>query len=404
MPILLSRAQRAARRGACTHIAVTRRYDDTGVLTCDICKTAPSLGWLYRCTQDHQGFLPASDFGRPEGVKKKKSCDNLAALANPDHSSGSKPAANQGSWNVEPSLSSAPTSTSRSKVFAPVSTCGFKICSRCRPTFRDRAMQSLNTVLQEPFEAHRPPDWELENRRVSDRRLVANIARGVEISSVAPSTTQEQQDIDGQHQQRCAASSEPCVHQFGSDTDRLTRAMLSIREKFKRSLERYEERPQLGSHNGSSTGAREEQNSSNNNHDKNKSGRYWSHGPRSRKSWLRYKVPSIPSIQEEDEGEGGSDQGHAMMSPPTAPGENTYDMSQALTQAPVEHGEVDIAASPGMLTIPRREQDDAQEAPHGEDKEHGKGKAWSDEVSVAGGVAVTEEGVETGTADIIMHT
>lgn len=47
----------------CTHIHLTRIYDaDTDNLRCMICHQKPTFGWLYRCTQDSNGFLPASDF------------------------------------------------------------------------------------------------------------------------------------------------------------------------------------------------------------------------------------------------------------------------------------------------------------------------------------------------------
>lgn len=45
----------------CTHLQVTRLFDDFGCDRCSICHRKPQLGWLYRCTQDSDGFLPASD-------------------------------------------------------------------------------------------------------------------------------------------------------------------------------------------------------------------------------------------------------------------------------------------------------------------------------------------------------
>src|SRR6202000_1051690 len=51
--------------------------------------------------------------------------------------------------------------------------CSFKICPTCRPTYRERAYQSLNNILNNPVQM--PPIWELQNRRVSDVRIVAQI-------------------------------------------------------------------------------------------------------------------------------------------------------------------------------------------------------------------------------------
>ena len=57
--------------------------------------------------------------------------------------------------------------------FGPLaSACGFKICATCRPTYRERAFQSLDEVVKNP---KWPPQWELDNRRVSDARVVRNI-------------------------------------------------------------------------------------------------------------------------------------------------------------------------------------------------------------------------------------
>jgi hypothetical protein len=50
------------RQAACTHTTVTRLYDSYGTYRCQICRRHPKIGWLYRCTQDHGGFLPESDF------------------------------------------------------------------------------------------------------------------------------------------------------------------------------------------------------------------------------------------------------------------------------------------------------------------------------------------------------
>lgn len=47
----------------CTHSRVTRIYDaDTDNLRCMMCEQKPLFSWLWRCTQDTDGYLPASDF------------------------------------------------------------------------------------------------------------------------------------------------------------------------------------------------------------------------------------------------------------------------------------------------------------------------------------------------------
>lgn len=51
--------------------------------------------------------------------------------------------------------------------------CTWTCCQTCRPTYRDRAWQSLDPILNAPTKA--PPAWEFKSRRISDARIVANI-------------------------------------------------------------------------------------------------------------------------------------------------------------------------------------------------------------------------------------
>ena len=51
--------------------------------------------------------------------------------------------------------------------------CHFACCHSCRPAYRDRAFQSLNAILAEPVNP--PPQWQLENRRISDARILKKI-------------------------------------------------------------------------------------------------------------------------------------------------------------------------------------------------------------------------------------
>ena len=54
---------RSKRVIGCGHSRLTRLYNHTGNLICSNCHRKPSLGWLYRCTQETNGLLPPSDFG-----------------------------------------------------------------------------------------------------------------------------------------------------------------------------------------------------------------------------------------------------------------------------------------------------------------------------------------------------
>jgi hypothetical protein len=56
----------AQRQVACTHLNVTRLFDAFDSHKCQMCGRASSLGWVYRCTQDSDSFLPKSDFSGEE--------------------------------------------------------------------------------------------------------------------------------------------------------------------------------------------------------------------------------------------------------------------------------------------------------------------------------------------------
>lgn len=78
--------------------------------------------------------------------------------------------------------------------------CSFKVCATCRPTYRERAYQSLNQILNTPV--HMPPIWELENRRVSDARFVAQIgiprlSRSRFYAQTSPSALQSSNTLPG---------------------------------------------------------------------------------------------------------------------------------------------------------------------------------------------------------------
>ena len=74
----------------------------------------------------------------------------------------------------EPASSSLTHSNLKARLTALSSRdCTFKICPTCRPTYRERAFQSLGDVFNNPVKL--PPYWELENRPISDVVLLAKI-------------------------------------------------------------------------------------------------------------------------------------------------------------------------------------------------------------------------------------
>lgn len=254
------------KRNPCTHMTMTRLYDPWGIFKCSLCQKHPNIGWLYRCTQDTNGFLPAKDFitdtfstghtidpdqdvqlhslSHPiikaigdghyttEQIKMLiQQKERVRDIILPQHSRPSTASTSTTSsastssssciddtlstlphsatfsttsttsldeeiraaydwkelnktWMSEPLLSVADSSTSpltaakqpiNTEATAPpmVKDCVYKICHNCRPTYRERAMQSLDNVLKSG--TMMPPAWELANRRVSDARLLADI-------------------------------------------------------------------------------------------------------------------------------------------------------------------------------------------------------------------------------------
>src|SRR5271155_565476 len=59
-----------AGQAACTHMIMTRFYIASPMSylsgECRMCHRRPNIGWVYRCTEEDGGFLPASDFAIPE--------------------------------------------------------------------------------------------------------------------------------------------------------------------------------------------------------------------------------------------------------------------------------------------------------------------------------------------------
>jgi hypothetical protein len=193
-----------------------------------MCGGVNPFGWLYRCTQGSQGFLPQSDFvsTRPEprterfseqpvtyqlsqsvlkGIEQgqyslqqtqilqaQKLCVNNVIRIQEDKLEEKKLSSQRSSFVscsdsiiddksgdaiLEQSLNGTlpPIPSRRDQVdFEPiVPRCLFKCCPNCRPSYRDRAFQSLNGLLTEPIDTL--PQWELENRRVSDAGVLTKM-------------------------------------------------------------------------------------------------------------------------------------------------------------------------------------------------------------------------------------
>lgn len=268
-----------------------------------MCHKHPSIGWLYRCTQDSQGFLPESDFtGTPTCVKRENPMDVAAtSLSDPiikaigqgqytdeqvmsllkqkervrnlvleqDHRPTTSYSATTDTSTVDSSVTDStfsilPQSTTFStssassldeeiraaydwselqKVWMSEPTlvppssprpapailaeqqslnenvvekedkkdsetekekendevtpaCNLMVCPTCRPTYRDRAYWSLGEVVNSTVQF--PPIWEMENRRVSDARILMGTrsARSQRSSSqLTESTTESLQSV-----------------------------------------------------------------------------------------------------------------------------------------------------------------------------------------------------------------
>lgn len=258
------KTQHPDRRNPCTHTSMTRFYDPWGTFKCSLCQRHPNIGWLYRCTQDSKGVLPASDFiadhaslnhfisptqdvnlhtlsdpiiksigdgqyttdqikfliQQKENVRdviiphqqrpatpstattsssSSSSCidDTLSTLPHsPTFSTTSTTSLDEEiraayDWKelnktwmsdplLSPSESTAPglppekvtlaTPRSNPSLFKD---CSYIVCHTCRPTYRERAIQSLPNILNSPTRI--PPAWEIDNRPVSDARVLARL-------------------------------------------------------------------------------------------------------------------------------------------------------------------------------------------------------------------------------------
>jgi hypothetical protein len=240
------------RQPTCKHITMTRLYENYGSHRCQVCHRHPIIGWVYRCTQDHGGLLPESDFttiqeavpvtiseGTPtwqlkqwmyEAVLKGQYTVEQFSTLFQQRQAVKKAIFSQGSGTATPSIPASSDYCSKSsdlisttltaiassypevgielsldkngmfvqdkhhqrtadqlldeRDIATVTSinktsdlsypaCTWTCCHTCRPTYHDRAWQSLDPIVNAPIKA--PPAWEFKNRRISDARIVANI-------------------------------------------------------------------------------------------------------------------------------------------------------------------------------------------------------------------------------------
>ena len=208
-------------QAACTHISVTRLFGSC--VTCQVCRRNPKIGWVYACTQDHEGDLPETGLFAPctspepkipiseepastmlspwiqkaidEGHYTEKEIEILKAqkLAVRDAIAKAEEALLKSSITAQPSQKSpfaSPIDLSQTKeppaqAFegndqqiprTPIRValvCHARICHACRTTFHERSTTPLNNMLKStPREI---PEWELKNRRISDVDLVKEL-------------------------------------------------------------------------------------------------------------------------------------------------------------------------------------------------------------------------------------
>lgn len=217
----------SSRHSICTHSFMTRVFDSSKQQVCDSCGRPSRLGWVYLCTEDHDSFLPdheAAEFfstSNPSVLKRvdphvetsqlstwinkaiedghytpeqveilktqranvqKKISSIAAAPAEPE---GDNPltrlferlkdthvapssADNDGTEPVEP--------PNKETLHVSIPACRYRCCSACRPTMtRDRSWVSLNRVCDDDSYTRDAPEWELQNRRISNLHSVRNL-------------------------------------------------------------------------------------------------------------------------------------------------------------------------------------------------------------------------------------
>ncbi|KAI9741993.1 MAG: hypothetical protein M1834_000382 [Cirrosporium novae-zelandiae] len=223
------------RKAVCTHTMVTRLYGDN--VQCQLCFLTPRVGWVYRCTQDHDGYLPESEWlGTMKSeytslLARKKELEALNQISpwiskaidegqytpeQVDHIKRQKTHVKESIEQFEETYqglkkgydacmslmigsneattlpyADAETVFTMNEVEEVVKKlaepnnpppqlkarvfphCRYKACHLCRATYRDRAWLSLDAAVDGKIDL--PPSWELENRLISNVNIVKTI-------------------------------------------------------------------------------------------------------------------------------------------------------------------------------------------------------------------------------------
>lgn len=404
------------RQAACTHLNVTRLFDSLQSHECQICGHVSSLGWIYRCTQDSQSFLPQSDFsvtkspGRRQRLSEQpvthQLSQNILKHIDEGHystqqvqllqaqklrvkevitmqedkleyeqltSQSSSPINSSENTIGSPELTEAARSENLmqlntnirdqvirtpdleqigshlSTLFAPRETdfeslaprCHFKCCQNCRPGYRDRAFQSLDALLTNSFQP--PPQWELENRRLSDAKILTEIRYPL-----------SQSQLSGTDQECEESSKTTAPHGFASNEDEV-----------------------VGSKKTNSTGRRVR--------------RRIGFKDTVRKALGTTPQPKLLREASKDSSNSSSREPSIQVSQTASPSQSTMPTGKEAQVVSNEALQESLVLKLATNTPLPPAFDDSDSLDDGE-------------IKVEDGIAVTEEGVEMGAADIIMQT
>lgn len=396
----------------CTHTTMTRQFDTQKDQTCDICHRKPFLGWLYVCTEDHGGFLPGDDDrssssgGYQPGdsgptdrsslspwitkaierghysekeiellkLQKAGVCDAVAATRNPTPAStlsrlsdfSDLHGADDEVWtetvedihatNGDPDVEDNNTDLAA----LPNPPCRLKCCHSCRPASRERSWASLNEICSEAS-VQPPPAWDAMNRRVSDVNIVRKLGQ-FNVSrkpSEAPCPFKEDNEVSAFDEKTRAAPTQT------GDMERHSMESQSSQKHGGASLEKR---------NGSSGTEKDTEASA-----------------------TRHDSSCEPT-------QGLAPKSHAP-SPTQRGGIFLTKRKNRSLWAPPAHqhrtgSETMLQKAPGSTHATNTQRQPPLAEQH--DQCHDT-KSEQDEVGVRGGVALTEEGVTSGTRDIIMN-
>ncbi|KAK2753222.1 hypothetical protein FQN54_007913 [Arachnomyces sp. PD_36] len=207
----------------CTHTSMTRVFDSSERQICDACKKPSRLGWVYICTEDHNGFLPnhqATEFFteyKPSFMKRLEPYNDppklntwvVKAIEEGRYSPEQVEILKAQKINLLQTLASIEGYQSESEDDGPVTqlledlketppsdnnsitepatpekkgepsiampACRYRCCPSCRTSTRERSWLSLNKICNEEYSALAPPEWEFQNRRLSELSIVQNL-------------------------------------------------------------------------------------------------------------------------------------------------------------------------------------------------------------------------------------